>query len=127
MVLYHSLLHHFFTPTYIFSSGVERVIEYSQLPQEPAPPANPTPIPEHWPTEGKIEFVDVDVRYRPGLDPVLRNINCTIRPGEKVGIVGRTGAGKSTFTSAMFRLVDVTEGQILVDGVDIMNVSQPDS
>lgn len=98
-------------------------MEYGRLPQEPEAPANPTPIPPHWPVEGKIEFKDVFVQYRPGLDPVLKDINCTIMPGEKVGIVGRTGAGKSTFTSAMFRLVDVTEGQILIDGVDIMNVS----
>ncbi|KAJ1725186.1 Multidrug resistance-associated protein 1 [Coemansia erecta] len=75
---------------------------------------------EQWPQSGAIEFRNYTMRYHKDLDPVLNNINLTIRPGEKIGIVGRTGAGKSTLVKALFRLVHGTsEGSILIDGEDI--------
>jgi ATP-binding cassette subfamily C (CFTR/MRP) protein 1 len=64
-------------------------------------------------------LVDFAVRYRPDLDLVLDGISCDILPGEKVGIVGRTGAGKSSITLALFRIVEAARGQILIDGVNI--------
>lgn len=72
------------TQTEITMSGTERILEYTKLPQEPPPPVDPAPLPENWPSQGRIEFMEVDVQYRAGLDPVLRDINCVIFPGEKV-------------------------------------------
>ncbi|KAJ2707243.1 hypothetical protein FB645_000920 [Coemansia sp. IMI 203386] len=75
-----------------------------------------------WPEHGKIEFCDFSMRYREDLEPALKNINLTIYPGEKIGIVGRTGAGKSSLVKALFRLVHGTSNsKILVDGQDISN------
>ncbi|KAJ1853035.1 hypothetical protein LPJ73_002720 [Coemansia sp. RSA 2703] len=75
---------------------------------------------EHWPQRGSVEFRNYTMRYHKDLDPVLKNINLTIHPGEKIGIVGRTGAGKSTLVKALFRLVhNTSEGSILIDGEDI--------
>eukprot|EP01111_Echinosteliopsis_oligospora_P007904 TRINITY_DN2325_c0_g1_i1.p1 TRINITY_DN2325_c0_g1~~TRINITY_DN2325_c0_g1_i1.p1 ORF type:complete len:1459 (-),score=347.50 TRINITY_DN2325_c0_g1_i1:133-4509(-) len=110
------------TQTEISMNATERIMEYCNLPQEPADPPNPTPLPEVWPSVGNIEFTNVEVKYRPELPPVLRDINISIRPGEKIGIVGRTGAGKSTFASCLFRMVDLSAGRIIIDGVDIHNL-----
>merc|ERR1712012_49796 len=74
---------------------------------------------ESWPREGKIELQDYSTRYREGLDLVLRQVSATIQGGERVGIVGRTGAGKSSLTLALFRLIEPASGRILIDGVDI--------
>jgi len=110
------------TQTEISMNATERIMEYCNLPQEPADPPSPTPLPEVWPSAGNIEFTNVEVKYRPELPPVLKEININIRPGEKIGIVGRTGAGKSTFASALFRMVDLSQGKIVIDGVDIHNL-----
>eukprot|EP01027_Heterolobosea_sp_BB2_P005362 GEZU01008213.1.p1 GENE.GEZU01008213.1~~GEZU01008213.1.p1 ORF type:complete len:1468 (-),score=330.07 GEZU01008213.1:1647-6050(-) len=77
---------------------------------------------DHWPAHGKIEFRDLVMRYRPNRPPVLKGISCVIHPGEKVGIVGRTGAGKSSLTQAIFRMVEATSGCILIDDIDIAKV-----
>ena len=61
-------------------------------------------------------------RYRAGLDLVLRDVSCHIQAGEKVGIVGRTGAGKSSITLALFRIIEAAAGTITIDGVDIAGV-----
>ncbi len=75
-----------------------------------------------WPTEGKIEFKEYSVRYRPDTELVLKNINVIFKGKEKIGIVGRTGSGKSTICLALFRLLEPTSGEILIDGVDITEV-----
>ena len=62
---------------------------------------------------------DYATRYRPGLDLVLKGINLQIKPGEKIGIVGRTGAGKSSLTLGLFRLIEAAQGRIMLDNVDI--------
>ena len=73
-----------------------------------------------WPRVGAIEFAeDYSVRYRPGLDLVLKGVNFSVGAGERIGIVGRTGAGKSSLTSALFRILEAASGVIRVDGVDI--------
>ena len=72
------------------------------------------PRPE-WPETGAIEFKDLEMRYRPGLPNVLRGISISIRGGEKIGIVGRTGAGKSSITLALLRIVEYS-GSITIDG-----------
>lgn len=76
-----------------------------------------------WPTEGKLEIKDIKMRYRPSTDVVLKGMSATIKGGEKVGIVGRTGAGKSTLAVSLTRIVDIFAGNIFIDGVDINKIS----
>ena len=71
------------------------------------------------PDKGKIEFINFSVKYRPDTEIVLKNINFLIQGKEKIGIVGRTGSGKSTITLCLFRILEATEGKILIDDVDI--------
>eukprot|EP00123_Amoebidium_parasiticum_P016908 comp23635_c0_seq1/m.40294 comp23635_c0_seq1/g.40294 ORF comp23635_c0_seq1/g.40294 comp23635_c0_seq1/m.40294 type:complete len:1411 (-) comp23635_c0_seq1:61-4293(-) len=98
-------------------TSVERVLEYTELPSE-APPITDTPLPEGWPVAGAVEFDNLTLRYRPGAKPVLDRISVSIRSGEKVGIVGRTGAGKSSLMVALFRLTEYEPpGKILIDGI----------
>jgi ATP-binding cassette subfamily C (CFTR/MRP) protein 1 len=99
--------------------AVERIKEYSETEQE-APWDVPTNQPlSNWPDNGQVDFKDYQVRYREGLDLVLRGISFSVKGGEKVGIVGRTGAGKSSLTLSLFRIIEAAGGQILIDGVDI--------
>nr|CAD7452938.1 unnamed protein product [Timema tahoe] len=99
--------------------AVERIKEYVELKQE-APWEEPShPAPCDWPTVGEVTFQDYQLRYREGLDLVLKGVSFSIRGGEKVGIVGRTGAGKSSLTLALFRIIEPAGGSILIDDVDI--------
>lgn len=92
--------------------SVERVLEYAELPSE-APDVMFKSRPSiGWPAHGQITFKDYTTRYREGLDPVLKNINLSIQAREKVGVVGRTGAGKSSLTLALFRIIEPTSGHI---------------
>ncbi|XP_031425167.1 ATP-binding cassette sub-family C member 8-like [Clupea harengus] len=79
----------------------------------------PAQVPAKWPQYGEINIENLSVRYANGLKPVLKHVNAHIRPGQKVGICGRTGSGKSSFSLALFRMVDTFEGQIIVDGINI--------
>jgi ATP-binding cassette, subfamily C (CFTR/MRP), member 1 len=92
--------------------SVERVLEYANLPSE-APDVifknRPT---IGWPAHGGVSFQNYSTRYRPELDLVLKNINLDIKPREKIGVVGRTGAGKSSLTLALFRIIEASEGSI---------------
>uniref|UniRef100_A0A8K9Y703 ATP-binding cassette, sub-family C (CFTR/MRP), member 9 n=1 Tax=Oncorhynchus mykiss TaxID=8022 RepID=A0A8K9Y703_ONCMY len=78
-----------------------------------------TQVPEDWPQHGEIKIQDLCVRYDPLLKPVLKHVNAYINPGQKVGICGRTGSGKSSLSLAFFNMVDVFEGRIIIDGIDI--------
>jgi ABC-type multidrug transport system fused ATPase/permease subunit len=71
---------------------------------------------EQWPQKGQITFENISMAYRPGLEPSIHGLNCKIEPGMKVGIVGRTGAGKSSILQVLFRLTYCFEGRILIDG-----------
>ena len=105
-------------------SSVERVLEYSDLPPEDA---------KSWfeddkdvnnqiiPKEGDLEFKNVVFKYRPELEPVLKGISFKVKNGFRVGICGRTGAGKSTIANALFRLRELADGSILVNNVDLKN------
>lgn len=98
--------------------NLERLIEYGNLvPEADLIVENNRPAPE-WPSKGSISFVDYTTRYREGLDPVLKNISLDIKPSEKIGIVGRTGAGKSSLTLALFRIIEATSGNINIDAVN---------
>ncbi|XP_061084939.1 ATP-binding cassette sub-family C member 9 isoform X4 [Conger conger] len=76
-------------------------------------------VPEDWPQQGEIKIQDLSVRYDPMLKPVLKHVNAYINPGQKVGICGRTGSGKSSLSLAFFNMVDMFEGEIIIDGIDI--------
>uniref|UniRef100_A0ACD5UVY2 Uncharacterized protein n=1 Tax=Avena sativa TaxID=4498 RepID=A0ACD5UVY2_AVESA len=99
-------------------NAVERVGTYIELPSEAPPVIEDSRPPPGWPSSGIIKFEDVVLRYRPELPPVLHGISFIINGGEKVGIVGRTGAGKSSMLNALFRIVELERGRILVDDCD---------
>lgn len=99
--------------------AVERIKEYGETKQEAAWNIPNKTLPANWPEVGTVEFKNFQVRYREGLELVLRGISFEIRGGQKVGIVGRTGAGKSSLTLALFRIIEAAGGSILIDGEDI--------
>ena len=106
-------------------NAVERIDHYThEIEQENqiVPATIATTLAHDWPRTGLIEFKQYCMRYRPGLPLVLKDLTLTIAAGEKVGIVGRTGSGKSSKLSALFRLVEGAQGQILIDGGDIAGV-----
>ncbi|CAK61098.1 unnamed protein product (macronuclear) [Paramecium tetraurelia] len=78
---------------------------------------------QNWPIHGEIQFINFSVQYRQNLPPALTNLNFKINPSEKVGVVGRTGAGKSSITLSLLRVLESLEGKILIDNVDISNLS----
>ncbi|KAK6999835.1 multidrug resistance-associated protein 1 [Biomphalaria glabrata] len=100
--------------------SLERIMEYTKLQSEAAWEVGS--VDDLWPTIGTIEFINYGTRYRSGLSLVLKNLSCVIHGGEKVGIVGRTGAGKSSMMLSLFRLIEAAEGKILIDGVDISSL-----
>ncbi|XP_065203949.1 multidrug resistance-associated protein 1-like [Planococcus citri] len=99
--------------------SVERIKEYSEKPQEAAWKVPNESIPKSWPSKGNIDFQDFKVRYREGLELVLKGISFSVQDAQKVGIVGRTGAGKSSLTLSLFRILEAADGKILIDGIDI--------
>ncbi|KAK2714333.1 hypothetical protein QYM36_008785, partial [Artemia franciscana] len=102
--------------------SVERIKEYSEADQEAVWDISEKRPSKDWPQEGNIEFKNLQIRYREGLELVLKGISCKIRGGEKIGIVGRTGAGKSSLTLGLFRLVEPAGGTIVIDDVDITKI-----
>ncbi|KAK2876925.1 hypothetical protein Q8A67_021021 [Cirrhinus molitorella] len=106
--------------------AVERVKEYSETQTEAPWIVKDKQPPSDWPPKGNVEFVDYSVRYREGLDLVLRNISLKVKGGEKIGIVGRTGAGKSSMTLCLFRLLEAADGEIVIDEVKISEIGLHD-
>jgi ATP-binding cassette subfamily C (CFTR/MRP) protein 4 len=108
-----------------FMTSAERIDEYSHIPSEPDFYTGKLEPPVNWPVEGRIEFETYTLRYRPELEPVLKDINLKIIPQHKIGIIGRTGAGKSSIFQALFRFTDqsTTDGKIFIDGIDISTIS----
>lgn len=96
--------------------SVERILEYAQIEPEKQPDI-PQNVPADWPKAGKIEFKQVFYRYSTESEPVLRGLSFSVKPKEKVSVVGRTGAGKSSLISSVFRLA-VVDGEILIDDVN---------
>ncbi|KAK8776949.1 hypothetical protein V5799_029711 [Amblyomma americanum] len=106
--------------------AVERIMEYTRSPTEAAweiPEAKP---PVEWPQGGEVQFRDYATRYREGLELIIKDITVSVHPGEKVGIVGRTGAGKSSLMLSLFRIVEPAQGTILIDGVDVTKIGLHD-
>ncbi|XP_052005239.1 ATP-binding cassette sub-family C member 5-like [Xyrauchen texanus] len=109
-------------------TSVERINHYiknleSEGPQQITGPSSPA---SHWPQEGQITFQTVEMRYRDDLPLVLKNLSFSILPEETVGIVGRTGSGKSSLGVALFRLVELSRGSIIIDGVNIAQIGLED-
>ena len=99
----------------------ERIFEYCKLSPEKDEEAikdQLIDVPPTWPAEGSIKFDNYSTRYRENLDPVLKNLTFSIKAKEKIGIVGRTGAGKSSVVLSIFRIIEAIEGHIEIDGID---------
>lgn len=102
-----------------YMSSVERVNHYSRkLPQEAESEVEGA-VTAEWPANGSIEFEGIEMRYRDSLPLVLKGLNLSVKGGEKIGVVGRTGSGKSSLMMALLRMVEVCGGRIVVDGVDL--------
>ena len=94
--------------------------------QEPPWVNESKPPDESWPFKGNIEFKNYYLRYTEELDDVLKKLNLSITAGEKIGIVGRTGAGKSSLALALFRMIEFSKGEIEIDGLNIANIGLHD-
>ncbi|RZB44248.1 ABC transporter C family member 10 isoform G [Glycine soja] len=109
---------------YIIS--VERLNQYMHIPSEAPEVIEGNRPPGNWPAAGRVQINELQIRYRPDAPLVLRGITCTFEGGHKIGIVGRTGSGKSTLIGALFRLVEPAGGKIIVDGIDICSIGLHD-
>ena len=107
-------------------NSVERIKEYMEVDQEAQAIIKEARPPAGWPSQGAIQFIKYTTRYRQDLDPVLRDLTFGILPGERVGVVGRTGAGKSSLALALFRGLEAESGKILIDDVDISLIGLQD-
>uniref|UniRef100_A0A671WWU4 ABC-type glutathione-S-conjugate transporter n=1 Tax=Sparus aurata TaxID=8175 RepID=A0A671WWU4_SPAAU len=106
--------------------SVERVKEYDSTPKEAAWTLEGSLLPAEWPTTGNIQFEDFGLQYRKGLDWALNDITISIQDREKVGIVGRTGAGKSSLALGIFRILEAAKGRIIIDGINIADIGLHD-
>ena len=106
-------------------NSTERIHYYATHLDEEAP-LHLKDVPDSWPEKGEIDFNEVQMRYREGLPLVLQGLNMKVAAGERIGIVGRTGAGKSSIMSTLFRLVELSGGSISIDGINIASVGLKD-
>ncbi|XP_042506587.1 ABC transporter C family member 3-like [Macadamia integrifolia] len=106
--------------------SVERILQYACIPSEPLLLVEENRPSCEWPSQGKIEIFDLQVRYAPHLPFVLQDVTCTFPGGMKIGIVGRTGSGKSTLAHTLFRMLEPTFGQIWIDGINIFQIGLHD-
>jgi ATP-binding cassette, subfamily C (CFTR/MRP), member 1 len=108
-------------------TSVERIKEYCVIKQEPEWSSREEKKPRTtWPDNGKILIEKYSLKHRENLDYALKNLNIEINAGEKIGVVGRTGAGKSTITLALLRMTDSCKGNILIDDVNINSLGLHD-
>lgn len=106
-------------------NSTERLHYYATALEEEAP-LKLGEIPESWPARGEIRFNNVELRYRKGLPLVLKGLDLHVQAGERIGIVGRTGAGKSSIMSTLFRMTELSGGSITIDDVDISRIGLQD-
>jgi len=107
-------------------TSLERVLAMIDIPQEEDKSHKPESVDDSWPSRGDLTFDKVDLRYRPGLPLSLNGLSFSLKSGQRCGVVGRTGAGKSTLAAALFRLVELEGGNIIFDGQDISRISLQD-
>ncbi|GAA5893310.1 uncharacterized protein JCM6883_007628 [Sporobolomyces salmoneus] len=108
-------------------NAVERLLHYANHIEAEAPAIVEEKRPaENWPAQGAIEFDKVVMSYRPELPPVLKGMSLSVGAGERIGVVGRTGAGKSSIMMTLFRIVEVSSGTITIDGIDISKIGLSD-
>ncbi|KAF7952508.1 uncharacterized protein EAE97_002005 [Botrytis byssoidea] len=105
-------------------NAAERIFEYTQLDMEPQ--GGTDSIRASWPEEGKLEVTDLEVGYAEGLPAILKGLSFSVDKNQRVGIVGRTGAGKSTLSLALFRFLEARAGTIMIDGIDISTLKLHD-
>ncbi|KAK4245344.1 P-loop containing nucleoside triphosphate hydrolase protein [Corynascus novoguineensis] len=113
----------FYATVELNMNAAERIIEYTELPTESLGGQSP---PAAWPTEGRIEVNDLVVAYAPDLPPVLKGLTFSVNRNERIGVVGRTGAGKSSLTLALFRFLEARSGSIYIDGLDVSQIKLHD-
>ncbi|KAK4479579.1 hypothetical protein RD792_015097 [Penstemon davidsonii] len=106
--------------------SVERIKQFMHIPPEPPAIVGDNRPPASWPSKGRIELLDLKIRYRVNSPIVLKGITCIFKEGKRVGVVGRTGSGKTTLISALFRLVEPYRGHIIIDGIDICSIGLKD-
>ncbi|KAH8201470.1 hypothetical protein TruAng_004394 [Truncatella angustata] len=104
-------------------NAVERIVEFSEIPTENLGGSD---VPAAWPSEGRIEVQDLVISYATDTQPVLKGISFSINSNERIGVVGRTGAGKSTLALALFRFLEAESGSIKLDGIDIAKIRLSD-
>ncbi|KAF7814158.1 ABC transporter C family member 8-like [Senna tora] len=109
-----------------FIVSVERIKQFIHIPEEPPAVVEDRKPPPSWPSKGRIYLQGLEIRYRPNAPLVLKGITCTFKEGSRVGVVGRTGSGKTTLISALFRLVEPAKGDILIDGISICSMGLKD-
>ena len=102
--------------------SLERCLHYTKCPSERVLATTNNNNDDAWPSEGRIKFVNYSVRYRPDTEIVLKDLNIEIHAHEKVGIVGRTGSGKSTISLCLLRMIEALKGKIYIDDVDISTI-----
>lgn len=112
------------TIIYVFISCLflRRLSQYSDLESEGSWVIAGKRPPPQWPQQGNISIRNLTLTYKSTLPPVLHGVSCDISAGEKIGVVGRTGAGKTSLIAALFRLIEFSSGTILIDGQDILKV-----
>ncbi|MED6179455.1 ATP-binding cassette, sub-C (CFTR MRP), member 9 [Stylosanthes scabra] len=106
--------------------SVERILQYRNVASEAPLVIEDSRPPSNWPETGTISFTNLQIRYAEQLPSVLKNITCTFPGRKKIGVVGRTGSGKSTLIQAIFRIVEPREGSIVIDNVDICKIGLHD-
>ncbi|XP_047315019.1 putative ABC transporter C family member 15 isoform X2 [Impatiens glandulifera] len=106
--------------------SVERILQYTKVPSESPMEIEESRPSNDWPENGTISFANLQIRYAEHLPSVLKNITCTFPGGKKIGVVGRTGSGKSTLIQAIFRIIEPREGSIIIDDVDISKIGLHD-
>ncbi|CAM9671284.1 unnamed protein product [Ectocarpus sp. 13 AM-2016] len=107
-------------------TAVERAQEYADLTPEAPPIVDDYRPPQGWPKSGAVKLSGIKMRYRPGLDLVLKGVSLDIKGGERIGIAGRTGSGKSSLMVTLFRMVEPCGGSLTIDGVDGLRIGLQD-
>ncbi|KAL8699373.1 MAG: hypothetical protein Q9224_001444, partial [Gallowayella concinna] len=112
-----------YTSVELAMNAMERIMEYSRIPIEKQEGAA---VPATWPAEGRLEVERLVAGYAPDLPPVLKGLSFNVARNQRIGVVGRTGAGKSSLTLALFRFLEAREGSIKIDGIDVSKINLQD-